>query len=208
MCSMYQLICSHRMTNKTRMIHKITEEDTKGRRSSARLAGASVSGVEDSSGLRRSSREKTSNKMASPENRTPCKSEQLEKQSPSAPSITKKSLKKRLERSPLRRSERCRKQCSSLNSTGSKNSGKKSGTPASDPEKIKEGRKRSSMKKSTQRAKEACRVESEDTESAQTEKAWMDAHAYRALFRKQEKKVKLSGNKCLLLLFSFLKVVR
>ncbi|XP_031384761.1 helicase protein MOM1 isoform X3 [Punica granatum] len=180
------------------MTHKITEEDTRGRRSSARLASASVLAVADSSGLRRSTRETFSKKTVTPEHPTARKSERLEKQTPppsSPPSVTRSSVKKRLvQQSPLRRSERCKKQRPSLSLSGSKSSGKNSATSVSHTEKKDEDMKENSMKKLSQRAKEVVKIESDESESTQTKKERMDAHAYRALFQKQEKKVKRSGN--------------
>ncbi|KAK4779507.1 hypothetical protein SAY87_015613 [Trapa incisa] len=168
------------MTNNSGLKEKITDEYPIVRRSSARLASASVSAVEDSSGLRRSTRVKTSNEIGDPENQTTLKPGQ--------------SVKKQLTQSLLRRSERCKKQCSSLSSSSTKNSEEQSGNSVSCPKKMEEVKKGNSMKKSTEIAKEVSVINYPETKSAQTEKLWMAARAYRVLFRKQEKKDKLSGS--------------
>ncbi|XP_034930113.1 uncharacterized protein [Populus alba] len=162
--------------------------DVKGR-SIASRSSTGLCTPSDKSGLRRSVREASSKKNVTPSPSSTRKSERLEKQTPTAPPATRKSerlVEKQILSSPLRRSERGKNQSSS-SSSGSKKSGKKSSS--------------SVMKKKQKKEKSVKQLETKDVgndkkhviKAVLVETKRMDARAYKALFKRQQKKANLEG---------------
>ncbi|XP_011023823.1 PREDICTED: helicase protein MOM1-like isoform X4 [Populus euphratica] len=181
------------MGNDTKASRKAKAEESKNNDVKGRnIASRSSTGLctpSDKSGLRRSVREASSKKNVTPSPSSTRKSERLEKQSPTAPPATRKSerlVEKQSLSSPLRRSERGKNQSSS-SSSGSKKSGKKSSS--------------SVMKKKQKKEKSGKQLETKDVgndkkhviKAVLVETKRMDARAYKALFKRQQKKANLKG---------------
>ncbi|XP_011023822.1 PREDICTED: helicase protein MOM1-like isoform X3 [Populus euphratica] len=186
------------MGNDTKASRKAKAEESKNNDVKGRnIASRSSTGLctpSDKSGLRRSVREASSKKNVTPSPSSTRKSERLEKQSPTAPPATRKSerlVEKQSLSSPLRRSERGKNQSSS-SSSGSKKSGKKSSS--------------SVMKKKQKKEKSGKQLETKDVgndkkhviKAVLVETKRMDARAYKALFKRQQKKANLKGSQVIL----------
>lgn len=175
------------MGNDTKASRKAKAEESKNNDVKGRNIASRSS--TDKSGLRRSVREASSKKNVTPSPSSTRKSERLEKQTPTAPPATRKSerlVEKQSLSSPLRRSERGKNQSSS-SSSGSKKSGKKSSS--------------SVMKKKQKKEKSVKQLETKDVgndkkhviKAVLVETKRMDARAYKALFKRQQKKANLEG---------------
>jgi chromodomain-helicase-DNA-binding protein 4 len=185
------------MGNDTKASRKAKAEESKNNGVKGRNIASRSS--TDKSGLRRSVREASSKKNVTPSPSSTRKSERLEKQTPTAPPATRKSerlVEKQSLSSPLRRSERGKNQSSS-SSSGSKKSGKKSSS--------------SVMKKKQKKEKSVKQLETKDVgndkkhviKAVLVETKRMDARAYKALFKRQQKKANLEGSQ-VIFLYSFL----
>ncbi|KAK8641483.1 hypothetical protein V6N13_010886 [Hibiscus sabdariffa] len=149
----------------------------------------------EASGVRRSPRETLSKKnMTPPSSSGTRKSERLEKQTsilnsttPPAKRKTEQFEKKKGKKndSPLRRSERG-KMSSSSASSGSKRAHKTLDVLNT---KRKKEKKRKCVKQLTMQTVEVNKIEQEDEQAEETQKKRITARSYRALFRKQPKKV-------------------
>ncbi|KAL3573371.1 hypothetical protein D5086_023984 [Populus alba] len=184
---------AYSMGNDAKASRKAKAEESKNNDVKGRsIASRSSTGLctpSDKSGLRRSVREASSKKNVTPSPSSTRKSERLEKQTPTAPPATRKSerlVEKQILSSPLRRSERGKNQSSS-SSSGSKKSGKKSSS--------------SVMKKKQKKEKSVKQLETKDVgndkkhviKAVLVETKRMDARAYKALFKRQQKKANLEG---------------
>ncbi|XP_035545868.1 helicase protein MOM1-like isoform X2 [Juglans regia] len=216
------------MANDAQSSCKIKDNDSnssKGRHSVGKESSTSGSTTIDTSGLRRSTREASLKSKMIPSPQSTRKSERLDKQMPTTPSIKRKSerienkgtpsppsIKRRSERienkgmasppsikrkserienkgmtSPLRGAERSKK-ISLSGSSGSKNSDKS--LRLRDIKQKKEKR----VKLLTLETKEIGKSEKKDLKSEPAKNRRMDARAYRALFKKQSKKVTAAAN--------------
>ncbi|XWS28986.1 hypothetical protein CRYUN_Cryun25bG0118000 [Craigia yunnanensis] len=168
------------------------DNDSKGSPSSGKKSVNSGAATVEELGVRRSPRETPSKKNMTPSSSSGTrKSERLEKQTGNSNSMTppakrkSEQIEKQKNASPLRRSERG-KMPSSSSSSGSKRSDK---SPDSLEMKRKKEKKEKSMKQLTMETVELNKTEQKDGQADEAQKKRMDARAYRALFKKQPKKV-------------------
>ncbi|KAM3739978.1 hypothetical protein ACB098_08G064300 [Castanea mollissima] len=183
------------MANETRPSRSVKDDESnssKVRQSSGKESTTSA-GSAATSGLRRSVRETSSSKrtkVLSPSPPIIRKSERLEeKRTP----IQRKSerIEKRETLSSFRKSIKSKKITKS-SSSGSKKSGKSSSSSGAKPKKEK---KEKSVKELTMETKELGKsVEEDESVAAQPKKKRMDARAYRALFKKQPKRVNAAAH--------------
>lgn len=182
------------MANETRPSRSVKDDESnnsKVRQSSGKESTTSA-GSAATSGLRRSVRETSSSKRTKVPSPSPPiirKSERLEeKRTP----IQRKSerIEKRETLSSLRRSVKGKKITKS-SSSGSKKSGKSSSSSVAKPKKEK---KEKSVKELTMETKELGKsVEEDESVAEPVKKKRMDARDYRALFKKQPKRVNAAG---------------
>lgn len=182
------------MANETRPSRSVKDDESnnsKVRQSSGKESTTSA-GSAATSGLRRSVRETSSSKrtkVLSPSPPVIRKSERLEeKRTP----IQRKSerIEKRETLSSFRKSIKSKKIIKS-SSSGSKKSGKSSSSSGAKPKKEK---KEKSVKELTMETKELGKsVEEDESVAEPPKKKRMDARAYRALFKKQPKRVNAAG---------------
>ncbi|KAM3692138.1 hypothetical protein ACJW31_08G066000 [Castanea mollissima] len=183
------------MANETRPSRSVKDDESnssKVRQSSGKESTTSA-GSAATSGLRRSVRETSSSKrtkVLSPSPPIIRKSERLEeKRTP----IQRKSerIEKRETLSSFRKSIKSKKITKS-SSSGSKKSGKSSSSSGA---KLKKEKKEKSVKELTMETKELGKsVEEDESVAAQPKKKRMDARAYRALFKKQPKRVNAAAH--------------
>ncbi|KAL4610801.1 hypothetical protein ACB092_08G078200 [Castanea dentata] len=183
------------MANETRPSRSVKDDESnssKVRQSSGKESTTSA-GSAATSGLRRSVRETSSSKrtkVLSPSPPIIRKSERLEeKRTP----IQRKSerIEKRETLSSFRKSIKSKKITKS-SSSGSKKSGKSSSLSGA---KLKKEKKEKSVKELTMETKELGKsVEEDESVAAQPKKKRMDARAYRALFKKQPKRVNAAAH--------------
>ena len=188
------------MAHGSRSSRKAKDDEDNGLRGSQCSGKKSVNSgaaTAEASGVRRSPRETLSKKNMTPSSSSGTrKSERLEKQTTNSNSMTppvkrkSKQMEKQKIASPLRRSERG-KMPSPSGSSGSKRSDK---SPDSLDMKRKKEKKEKSMKQLTMETVEPNKTEQKDGQADEAQKKRMDARAYRALFRKQSKKVDGTGN--------------
>lgn len=182
------------MANDSRSSRKVKDNESnnsKGRHNSGKESTTSGSATSDTSGVRRSTREASLKRkmIASPPSSR--KSERLDKRKPTPHTVDRKSerIEKKGMLTPLRRSDRGKKL--SWSSSGSKKSDK---SLSSTDVKQRKEKKEKCVKLLTLDTKEVGKSEIEDVESALVKNKRMDACAYRALFKKQPKKVTAAGN--------------
>ncbi|XP_059430737.1 helicase protein MOM1 isoform X2 [Corylus avellana] len=177
------------MANDSRSSRKIKDNESsnsKGRHNGGKESTTSGSAASDTSGVRRSTREASLKRKMIPSPPSSRKSERLDKQRPTPHTADRKSerIEKKGMLTPLRRSDRGKKL--SRSSSGSKKSDKSSSS--ADVKQRKE-KKEKTVKLLTLETKEVGKSEIEDVESAPVKKKRMDACTYRALFKRQPKKV-------------------
>ncbi|XP_062172135.1 helicase protein MOM1 [Alnus glutinosa] len=177
------------MANDSRSSRKIKDNESnnsKVRHNSGKESATSGSATSDTSGVRRSTREASLKRKMIPSPPSSRKSERLDKQRPTPHTVDRKSerIEKKGMLTPLRRSDRGKKL--SWSSSGSKKSDKSSSS--SDVKRIKE-KKEKSVKLLTLETKAVGKSEIEAVESSPVKNKRMDASTYRALFKKQPKKV-------------------
>jgi hypothetical protein len=182
------------MANDSRSSRKIKDNESnnsKVRHNSGKESATSGSATSDTSGVRRSTREASLKRKMIPSPPSSRKSERLDKQRPTPHTVDRKSerIEKKGMLTPLRRSDRGKKL--SWSSSGSKKSDKSSSS--SDVKRIKE-KKEKSVKLLTLETKAVGKSEIEAVESSPVKNKRMDALTYRALFKKQPKKITAAVN--------------
>lgn len=173
------------MANSTRSSRKTIEENSKGRRSGGGGSNSSLS--IEASGLRRSTRDTSCPKTTTPKKSISQQLGHTDKQVATSP-VTRSLAKKVTTSSSLRRSKRCNKQSPTLKSSGSKVE-----ISSRNNKKRKVERREKTLKQLTFGTMVATENANEECDSRQVKRIRMTACSYKALFRKQEKKVKVSG---------------
>lgn len=184
------------MANDTRSRCKAKDDEnnnSRGGQTSGKELSTPGSRSSDKSGLRRSTRETPSKEkeIVIPSPSKIRKSERLEKLMPTPPGTGKSErVEEKCTPSPLRRSDRARKPSPST-SFGSKGSDKCS---SSSSMKQKNGQKEINVKQLAVETTKLSKRGKQDAEPVHVKPKTMSARAYKALFLKKPKRVKVAGH--------------
>lgn len=171
---------------------KNKDDGTKSSKGMDSSSKGSTTAMIDSSGLRRSARETPSKKKIIPCPSSTRKSERLEKQTPTTPSVKKKSERVETQRtpSPPRRSLRAKNQHTSRSSETMKSDK----SPVSSEMTRKKERREKSVKPLTVDASEFSKSGKQGLKPFRVENKRMDARTYRRIFLRQKKSDNAAGN--------------
>ncbi|KAF5751556.1 helicase protein MOM1-like [Tripterygium wilfordii] len=176
----------------TRREKNYETDSSRGKQNSCKLEPSSVAAIVDTSGLRRSPRGTPSKKNATPSPSSTRKSKRLEKQTPTTTLIKRKyeGVENANISSPLRRSERGRNHSLGIYS----GSGKIGKSSAFSDVKQRNGKKENTVEELTLQTIEVDKNGKNGMKNAQVAKKRMDAHTYRAMFKRLPKKVDASDH--------------